>query len=431
MSSDTPFWHPFADMAAVRGHEIVITRGEGVHVWDESGAKYLDGTASLWCVNVGHGRDEIVDAVAAQMRELASYSAFGAFSNRPAETLAERLAGYAESVVDDPRIFFGLGGGDAIDTAAKLARRYFAAIGQPDRVHLIGRAQGYHGTHGLGTSIGGIPANQAGMGPLDPDTTQVPWDSLEALEAEFERVGPQRVAAVFAEPVIGAGGVHRVPPGYLQGLAALCERYGALFVADAVINAFGRLGTWFAVDRFDVRPDMITFAKGVTSGYLPLGGVVVAGRVAEPFYEQGGVWFRHGQTYSGHPTCCAAAHANLDIIEREGLLVRGRELEGEIAEAFAPLADSDLVGDVRSGIGALGAVAFDAGALAEHPDLPARTFAAARERGVLVRPLGDAVAISPPLVITQAQVGQAAAAIGDAISAVAADLGRATSAAGA
>ena len=427
MSSDTPFWHPFADMAAVRGHEIVITRGEGVHVWDESGAKYLDGTASLWCVNVGHGRDEIVDAAAAQMRELASYSAFGAFSNRPAETLAERLAGYAEAVVDDPRIFFGLGGGDAIDTAAKLARRYFAAIGQPDRVHLIGRAQGYHGTHGLGTSIGGIPANQAGMGPLDPDTTQVPWDSLEALEAEFERVGPERVAAVFAEPVIGAGGVHRVPPGYLQGLAALCERYGALFVADAVISAFGRLGTWFAVDRFDVRPDMITFAKGVTSGYLPLGGVVVAGRVAEPFYEQGGVWFRHGQTYSGHPTCCAAAHANLDIIEREGLLVRGRELEGEIAEAFAPLADADLVSDVRSGIGALGAVAFDPAALAEHPDLPARTFAAAKQRGVLVRPLGDAVAISPPLIITRAQVGQAAAAIGDAIDAVAADLGRTAS----
>ncbi|HEY5142617.1 MAG TPA: aminotransferase class III-fold pyridoxal phosphate-dependent enzyme [Solirubrobacteraceae bacterium] len=431
MSSDTPFWHPFADMAAVRGHEIVITRGEGVHVWDETGAKYLDGTASLWCVNVGHGRDEIVDAAAAQMRELASYSAFGAFSNRPAETLAERLAGYAESVVDDPRIFFGLGGGDAIDTAAKLARRYFTATGQPDRVHLIGRAQGYHGTHGLGTSIGGIPANQAGMGPLDPDTSHVPWDSLEALEAEFERVGPERVAAVFAEPVIGAGGVHRVPPGYLQGLAALCERHGALFVADAVIGAFGRLGTWFGADRFDVRPDLLTFAKGVTSGYLPLGGVVVGGRVAEPFYEQGGLWFRHGQTYSGHPTCCAAAHANLDIIEREGLLIRGRELEGEIAQAFAPLASVDLVGDVRCGIGALAAVAFDAAALAEHPDLPARTFAAAKERGVLVRPLGDAVAISPPLIITQAQVGQAAAAIGEAIGAVAVDLGRATSPAGA
>ncbi len=339
MSSETPFWHPFADMAAVRGHEIVITRGEGVHVWDEAGDEVprRDGEPLVRQRRPRPRRDRR-RRDGQQMRELAGYSTFGAFSNRPAETLAERLAGYAEAVVDDPRIFFGLGGGDAIDTAAKLARRYFAAIGQPDRVHLIGRTQGYHGTHGLGTSIGGIAANQAGMGPLDPDTTQVPWDSLEALEAEFERVGPERVAAVFAEPVIGAGGVHRVPPGYLQGLAALCERHGALFVADAVISAFGRLGTWFATDRFDVRPDMITFAKGVTSGYLPLGGVVVSGRVAEPFYEQGGLWFRHGQTYSGHPTCCAAAHANLDIIEREGLLVRGRELEGEIAEALAPLA---------------------------------------------------------------------------------------------
>ena len=431
MSSDTRFWHPFADMAAVRGHEILITRGEGVYVWDAAGTRYLDGTASLWCVNVGHGRTEIVEAVAAQMRELAGYSAFGAFTNRPAETLAERLAGYADGLVDDPRIFFGLGGGDAIDTAAKLARRYFAAIGQPDRVHLIGRSQGYHGTHGLGTSIGGIPANQAGMGPLDPDTSHVPWDSLEALEAEFERVGPERVAAVFAEPVIGAGGVHRVPPGYLQGLAALCERYGALFVADAVIGAFGRLGTWFAADRFGLRPDMIAFAKGVTSGYLPLGGVVVSGRVAQPFFEEDGLWFRHGQTYSGHATCCAAAHANLDIIEREGLLERGRELEDEITAAMRPLEGGALVGEVRVGIGALAAVAFDPDALAEHPDLPARTFAAAKERGVLVRPLGDAVAISPPLTITREQVGQAAEGIGEAVAAVAAGLGRAPSAAGA
>ncbi len=430
MSTDTRFWHPFADMAAVRGAEIVITGGEGVEVWDDAGNRYLDGTASLWCVNVGHGRQEIVDAAMAQMSELASYSAFGAFSNRPADTLAERLASYAEDVVDDPRIFFGLGGGDAIDTAAKLVRRYFSAIGEPGRTHIIGRTQGYHGTHGLGTSIGGIGANQDGMGPLDPDTTRVPWDSLEALEAEFERVGVERVAAVFAEPVIGAGGVHRVPPGYLQGLAALCRRHGALFVADCVIGAFGRLGTWFGVDRFELKPDLITFAKGVTSGYLPLGGLVVSGRVAEPFWDRGGLMFRHGQTYSGHPTCCAAAHANLDIIEREGLLDRGLQLEGEISAALGRLSGRELVGEIRAGIGALGAVAFDPAALAEHPDLPARTFAAAKARGVLVRPLGDAVAISPPLIITAEQVDQAAEAIGEAVAAVAQDLGRATSGAG-
>lgn len=422
--SDTRFWHPFADMAQVRSAELVIVRGDGCTVTDSDGNDYFDGTASLWCVNAGHGREQIVAAAAAQMRELASYSTFGSFANRPAIDLAARLAGYAEEVVEDPRIFLGLGGGDAIDTAAKLARRYFAAIGQPERVHIIGRTQGYHGTHGLGTSIGGIAANQDGMGPMDPATSHVPWDSLEALEAEIARVGAERVAAVFAEPVIGAGGVHRVPPTYLQGLQELCRSNGILFAADCVIGAFGRLGTWWGVDRFALRPDMIVFAKGVTSGYLPLGGVVVGARVAEPFWEgAGGLWFRHGQTYSGHPTCCAAALANLDIIEREGLLERGRELEDEIGAAFAPLAGEPLVGQIRTGVGALGAVAFDPQALAEHPDLPLRTFAEAKARGVLVRPLGDAVAISPPLVATREQVDTAGAVIADAVGAVAAALG--------
>jgi putrescine aminotransferase len=419
MSTDTRLWHPFADMHAVRGDELVIARGEGVHVWDEDGNRYLDGTASLWCVNVGHGRAEIADAAARQLRTLASYSAFGAFANRPALELAERLCALAPQ--DDARVFLGSGGGDAIDTAAKLARRYFAAVGQPDRVHLIGRSQGYHGTHGLGTSGGGIAANREGMGPLDPHTSQVPHDSLEALEAEFERVGAQRVAAVFVEPVMGAGGVHQPRPGYVEGVAALCERAGALLVLDVVIAAFGRLGSWFAADRFGVRPDLLCFAKGVTSGYLPLGGVLASGRVAEPFWERGGTLFRHGPTYSAHPTCCAAAMANLDILEREELLVRGRELEDEIAAALRPLAGHDLAGEVRAGIGALGAVAIEPDALRERPDLPARVFAHARDRGVLVRPLGDAVAISPPLVITREQVGEAAAAIGDALDAAVRD----------
>src|SRR3954465_4283025 len=201
-SSDSRFWHPFADMHAVRSAELTIVSGDGVHVTDEDGRRYLDGTASLWNVNVGHGRTELADAAAAQMRDLATYGAFGAFNNRPARELTDRPRGPAP--VNDPRIFLPSGGGDSIDTAAKLARRYFAAIGQPERVHLIGRSQAYHGTHGLGTSIGGIAANRKDMGPPAPDTTQVPHDSLEALRAEFERVGPERVAAVFVEPVIGA-----------------------------------------------------------------------------------------------------------------------------------------------------------------------------------------------------------------------------------
>jgi putrescine---pyruvate transaminase len=402
MPADTRLWHPFADMHAVRGAELVITRGEGAYVWDEDSRRYLDGTASLWNVNVGHGREEIVDAAAAQMRVLASYSAL--------------------APVDDARVFFGSGGGDAIDTAGKLARRYFAAVGTPERVHLISRAQGYHGTHGLGTSIGGIPANRADMGPLDPNASLVPHDSLDALEAEVDRVGADRVAAIFVEPVMGAGGVHQPPPGYVEGVAALCERTGIVFVVDAVINAFGRLGTWFAADRFGVRPDMICFAKGVTSGYLPLGGVVVGRRVAEPFFERGGTMFRHGPTYSAHPTCCAAAMANLDILRRENLLQRGMELEGEISTALRRLEGRELVGEVRAGIGALGAVGFDPEALAAHPDLPQRAFAQARARGVLIRPLGDGVAMSPPLVITREEVDHAAAVIGESLEAVARDL---------
>jgi putrescine aminotransferase len=419
MPADTRLWHPFADMHAVRGNELVIARGDGAVVWDEDGNEYIDATASLWNVNVGHGRTEIVDAAMAQMRELASYQVFGIFANRPSLDLAERLAALAP--MDDPRVFFGSGGGDAIDTAAKLARRYFAAVGQPDRTHLISRTQGYHGTHGLGTSIGGIPANQEGIGPIDPDVSVVAYDSVDALEAEIERVGANRVAAVFVEPVIGAGGVLLPPPGYIEGVAALCQRTGVLYMCDSVIAGFGRLGSWFGIERFGVRPDLLTFAKGVTSGYLPLGGVVVSEKVAAPFWDEG-TWFRHGPTYSGHPTVCAAALANLDIMEREGLLERGNELEGEMASALGQLAEHPLVGEIRAGIGALGAVAFSREALAEAPDLSQRTFAAARERGVLVRGLADAVALSPPLVITREQVDHTAEVIAESLDAVARDV---------
>src|SRR5215210_6079833 len=189
-ASDSRFWHPFADMHATRSAEFTLVSGDGVHVTDDEGRVYLDGTASLWNVNVGHGRRELADAAAAQMRELATYQCFGAFANPPARELAERLCDLAP--VDDARVFLTSGGGDSIDTAAKLARRYFAATGQPDRVHLISRSQCYHGTHGLGTSLGGIPANRADVGPLDPHASQVPHDSLEALEAEVERVGADR-----------------------------------------------------------------------------------------------------------------------------------------------------------------------------------------------------------------------------------------------
>jgi len=425
--SDTRLWHPFADMHAVRSSELTIVSGEGVHVTDEDGRRYLDATASLWNVNVGHGRRELADAAAEQMRTLATYSCFGSFANPPALELAERLCALAP--VDDARVFLTSGGGDSIDTAAKLARRYFAAVGQPERVHLISRSQGYHGTHGLGTSLGGIPANRADVGPLDPHASQVPHDSLEALEAEVERVGADRVAAVFAEPVIGAGGVHAPPPGYLEGIEALCKRTGVLSVIDAVIAGFGRLGEWFGPERWGLRPDMITFAKGVTSGYLPLGGVIVSGDVAAPFWDEDDApWFRHGPTYSGHPTCCAVALANLDIIEREGLRERALELEGALSAALRPFESHALVGQVRAGTGALAAVALSGEVLALDPKAPLRVGAHARERGVLVRPIGDGVAMSPALIATREHIDTAASAIGEALDAVASELGVAAAA---
>jgi putrescine---pyruvate transaminase len=416
VTRDTRLWHPFADMHAVRSAELTIVGGDGAYVWDAEGNRYLDGTASLWCVNVGHGRQEIADAVHGQMRRLASYSAFGPFANEPARALADRLCSYAP--LDDARVFFGSGGGDAIDTAAKLSRRFFAATGEPERVHLIGRTAGYHGTHGLGTALGGIGPNAAGMGPLDPAVSHVPHDSLEALEAEIERVGADRVAAVFVEPVIGAGGVHQPRAGYVEGVGELCRRTGILYVVDSVICAFGRLGTWFGIERFGVTPDLLTFAKGVTSGYLPLGGVLAGARVAAPFWDEPGTPFRHGPTYSAHPTCCAAALANLDILEREGLIERGGQLEGEVASVLRELTGDPLVAEIRAGTGALGAVALAPDALESQPDLPVRVFAAARERGAFVRALADCVAVSPPLVITPEDVRRLGEIIGEALAAV-------------
>jgi putrescine---pyruvate transaminase len=392
-ADDTRFWHPFADMGSVRSNELVIDRGEDVWVWDTEGRQYLDATASLWYANVGHGRREIADAVARQMARLEAYSAFGDLSNEPARTLAHRLATVAP--MSDARVFFGAGGGDGIDSAAKLVRRFWQESGQPERDQLIVRTNAYHGTHGYGTSLAGIEANRVSWGPLVPEISVVEWDSIDALREEIERLGVQRVAAVFVEPVIGAGGVYPPPDGYLEEVAALCQETGILFVCDAVICGFGRLGTWFGIERWGVEPDLIVFAKGVTSGYLPLGGVIASGRVAEPFWcSPGAPVFRHGTTWSAHPVCCAAALANLDLLERDGLLARSQRLESELRTALERLIDHDLVVDIRAGCGLLGAVEL-------RPEVsPLALTAAARRNGVLIRALGSAVAVSPPLTAT-------------------------------
>ncbi|HZU59407.1 MAG TPA: aminotransferase class III-fold pyridoxal phosphate-dependent enzyme, partial [Solirubrobacteraceae bacterium] len=372
------------------------------------GRRYLDATASLWYANIGHGRPEIAEAVAQQMVRLETYSAFGDFANAPAGQLAEALTDLAPM---PSRVFFGSGGGDAIDTAAKLARRYWFEVGEPDRTLLISRTAGYHGTHGFGTALAGIPANRTGFGP-QVETIQVPHDSLEAFEEAIEQERPERIAAVFVEPVIGAGGVYPPMPGYLEGLAALCQRTGVLLVVDSVICGFGRLGTWFGIERWGVKPDMIVFAKGVTSGYLPLGGVLISDRVAEPFWQTaGGPVFRHGATYAAHATCCAAALANLTVLESDGLLERGRSLEAALHEALRPLASSSRVAEVRGGVGLLGAVELTSEVLSSVPGAVARVTSAAREKGVLVRALGQGVAVSPPLTVQEEHFALIAEAI--------------------
>jgi putrescine aminotransferase len=411
-------WHPFADMGAVEGAPFTLERAEDVWVWDDQGRRYLDGTASLWCANIGHGRPEIAEAVERQLRTFDTYSIFGDFANVPALELAERVAALAPT--PGARVFFGSGGGDAVDTAAKIARAHFQQTGQPRRLQLITREHGYHGTHGYGTSLGGIEPNVSGWGPLLPGVSRVPHDSVDALEAEILRVGPDNVAAFFCEPVMGAGGVRLPPAGYVEGVADVCERYGVLFVADCVISAFGRLGTWLGVDRWPVEPDLILLAKGITGGTLPLGAVIAAPHVAAPFFsgEPGAPVLRHGQTYSGHPTCCAAALAALEIYERDGLIERGRTLEGPLERALRPLEQHPLVSEVRAGIGLLAAVELSEEARAADPGAVARLMHACREEGVLVRTLGTGVAVSPPLTIVEAQIEELGAGIAAGLAAL-------------
>jgi putrescine---pyruvate transaminase len=411
---DTKLWHPFANMSDVRDREFVLSRGEDVWVWDTDGRRYYDGTASLWYANIGHRRAEIAEAIARQLEQIETYSIFNDLTNLPARELATQLSALAP--MDDARVLLTSGGGDSIDTAAKLARQYWYALGENERVHLISRTAGYHGTHGFGTSLAGIAENREGWGPLHSSVSVIPHDSLDALERELELIGADRVAAFFCEPVIGAGGVYPPPDGYLEGVAEICRRTGVLLVIDSVICAFGRLGSWFGVERWGIKPDMITFAKGVSSGYLPMGGVMVNGRIAEPFWTgTAAPTLRHGPTYAGHATCCAAANANLDILARDGLLERGQLLEGDLYSALAPLADHPLVAEVRGGVGLLAAVELAPEPLAMGITSPVDLFQRVREFGVLVRPLTSSIAVSPPLTAERVHFDLIAEAIADAL----------------
>lgn len=412
------FWHPFANMAAVAGNEVVIDRGDGCYVFDTNGKRYLDGTASLWYSNIGYGRVEIAEAVAEQLGKLNTYHSFGDFSTGPTEMLAERIAQIAP--VPGSKVFFTSGGSDSVDTAAKLARRYFAAVGEPERTVFITREHAYHGMHAYGTSLAGIAPNREGTGPMIDDIVRVPFDSTDALKTAIAEMGAENLAGFYAEPVIGAGGVRVAPEAYLKEAREVIDEAGALFISDEVITGFGRTGDWFASSRFSLQPDLITFAKGVTSGYLPLGGVIASPRVAAPFWQGDGVLWRHGYTYSGHAASCVAGLVNLDIIEREGLLARVLEIETELMEALEPLLDHPMVSSIRGGVGALAAVQIDERAIADDQSLPFRAAAASRDAGMMTRVLaGGGLQASPPFIITKEQLDELAAGLRAGLDAVA------------
>ena len=411
----TSYWHPFADMAAVEAAgELSIVRAEGSHIWDADGRRYLDATASLWYCNVGHGRTQIGEAVATQMRDLESYSTFQDLTNPAVMALADRVASIAPMA--DAKVFLTSGGSDSIDTATKMVRRYWQLHDQPQRTVLLRRERAYHGMHAAGTSLAGIAPNAAGYGPLLPDVEQVPWDDVDGLRSTIEYLGAERVAAFFCEPVIGAGGVYAPPPGYLDGARQVCRDTGVLFVADEVITGFGRTGEWFASTRWQLDPDLVTCAKGITSGYLPLGAVLASPRVWEPFFAAGAGMWRHGYTYSGHAAVAAAALANLDIMESEALLARAVELEATLAEGLRPLADHELVSEVRAGTGVLAAVQLDPARLADDAGLLGRVVPSCRANGIMTRTLATgAIQISPPLTLSDAEVDELAGGLSVAL----------------
>jgi adenosylmethionine-8-amino-7-oxononanoate aminotransferase len=411
-------WHPFADMSAiVRDGEFVVVRGEGAYVFDASGRRYLDATAGLWFCNVGYGRAEIAAAVEKQLRDMPAYSGFGDFANQPAIDLAEVVSQHAP--VPESAVFFTNGGSDSVDTAIKLARRYWQVMGQPQRTMVITREHAYHGMHVGGTSVAGIDVNLNGYGELLGGVERVAWDDPTAVAKAIDGVGAEHVAAFLCEPVIGAGGVYFPPEGYLAEVRKVCRERDVLFVADEVISGFGRAGDWFASGRFALEPDMVLCAKGLTSGYVPMGAVIVAPRVADPFYDgRAGIW-RHGYTYSGHAGAAVAGLANLRIVEAEGLPQRARELESVLAQSLGTLTSSPLVSGVRAGTGLLAAVQLDRAALDADPALPARAVMECRRHGVLTRALASGgLQISPALIIDEAFIEELVAGIAAGLEAL-------------
>jgi adenosylmethionine-8-amino-7-oxononanoate aminotransferase len=355
-------WGHFTNLSAIQRQGLpIIDHGDGAYVYDTNGKRYLDGLSGLFTVNVGHGRRELAQA-AAQQSEKLGYFPLWSFGHEPGIRLAAKLASLAPG--DLNRVFFTAGGGEAVESAWKLAVQYYTNIGQPNRRKVISRYYAYHGTSLGALSITGIPAIREPFEPLFSWAVKVPntsqyrcgmcaeqnacsLDCADEVERTILREGPETVAMVVMEPVQNTGGALVPPPGYWKRIREICDKYQILLVSDEVICGFGRLGYWFGCERFEYQPDMITFAKGVTSGYAPLGGVIVSDRLAAPFLEGEAAVFLHGLTFGGHPVSCAVALANIDIMEREDLLGNVRRNEAIFDEVMEGLRDLPFVGDVR------------------------------------------------------------------------------------
>jgi adenosylmethionine-8-amino-7-oxononanoate aminotransferase len=356
-------WLHFTRMSSYADADMqLIVRGEGQYVYDQNGKRYLDGLAGLFVSQIGHGRTEVAEAGARQAAELA-YFPLWSYAHPQAIELADRLAAMAPGELN--RVFFTSSGSEAVESAWKLAKQYFKAIGQPDRYKVLSRSIAYHGTSLGALAVTGLPSIKEPFEPLPAGGVRVPntnfyrapafvaddeiafgvW-AADEIERTIEQEGPESVAAVYLEPVQNSGGCFPPPPGYFQRVREICDRHGVLLVSDEVICAFGRLGHYFGCDRYGYEPDIITFAKGVTSGYAPLGGMMVADRLMEPF-NAGHTSFLHGVTFAGHPVSCAVAMANLDVFEKEDLLGNVRANEDAFRMTLEKLSDLPIVGNVR------------------------------------------------------------------------------------
>ncbi len=416
----------------------IWVKGQGSKLQDVTGRWYIDGMSCLWNVNVGHGRRELIDAVTKQMNELEYASTFSGFANRPAIELSERLSALAPG--DLSAAMFGNSGSEMNDTAFKFARYYWRAVGKPEKTIVISRMRGFHGVTMGAVAATGIPVYWDMFGPRAPGFEHIdppypyrqepdaPAMTGDALEQKILDLGPENVAAFIGEPVLGGGGVLVPPDGYWPNVRRICDKYDVLLIADEIINGFGRTGKWFGVNNWDVMPDIMVLAKGLTSGYLPLSACMVTGKVLQGLQSRPeDPPFMHGHTYAGHPTVCAVALANIDLIEREGLVERARQMGDYIQRKLEPLRSLELVGDTR-GIGCVAGVELVRNKTTKE-SFPAnwkvgpRVIGMVQEKGVILRSLqNDVIAMSPPLVVTEAEVDEIVEALGSSIEAITKEL---------